>query len=168
MYPSKEARELAILLRISSELDIVGDVTATVESPSELLAWTLILHKHQVLAWRATDSGHRYIQVTAHRSKAPIRGDITAILHCERHPDFWHAAAVHAQYDRLLDEELSTSPPGGRLLPAPARGGRCRGRGAGNWTSSCYVIWRATKRAAAGTGGVVAETRGQPDDTLLH
>lgn len=34
MYPSKEARELAILLRISRELDIVGDVTATVESPS--------------------------------------------------------------------------------------------------------------------------------------
>lgn len=38
MYPCKEARELAILLRISRELDIVGDVTATVESPSELLA----------------------------------------------------------------------------------------------------------------------------------
>ena len=94
MYPSKEARELAILLRISRELDIVGDVTATVESPSELLAWTLILHKPQVLAWRATDSGHRYIQVTAHRSKAPIRGDITAILHCERHPDFWEALSL--------------------------------------------------------------------------
>ena len=94
MYPSKEARELAILLRISRELDIVGDVTATVESPSELLAWTLILHKPQVLAWRATHSGHRYIQVTAHRSKAPIRGHITAILHCERHPEFWEALSL--------------------------------------------------------------------------
>ncbi|WP_282005552.1 hypothetical protein [Propioniciclava sinopodophylli] len=94
MYPSKEARELAILLRISRELDIVGDVTATVESPSELLAWTLILHKPQVLAWRATHSGHRYIQVTAQRSKAPIRGHITAILHCERHPEFWEALSL--------------------------------------------------------------------------
>lgn len=94
MYPSKEARELAILLRISRELDIVGDVSATVESPSELLAWTLILHKPQVLAWRATTSGHRYIQVTAHRSKAPIRGNITAILDCERHLDFWEALSL--------------------------------------------------------------------------
>ena len=61
---------------------------------SELLAWTLILHKPQVLAWRATHSGHRYIQVTAHRSKAPIRGHITAILHCERHPEFWEALSL--------------------------------------------------------------------------
>jgi len=30
MYPAKDARELAILLRISRELDVVGDVTATV------------------------------------------------------------------------------------------------------------------------------------------
>ena len=29
MYPSKEARELAILLRISRELDIDGDVKVT-------------------------------------------------------------------------------------------------------------------------------------------
>ena len=27
MYPTKDARELAILLRISRELDIIGDVT---------------------------------------------------------------------------------------------------------------------------------------------
>ena len=38
MYPAKDARELAILLRISRELDVVGDVTATVDNPSELLA----------------------------------------------------------------------------------------------------------------------------------
>ena len=91
MYPAKDARELAILLRISRELDVVGDVTATVDNPSELLAWALILSRPQVLAWRATDSGHRYLQVSAHRTRAPIRGNITAVLSCEQHPDYWNA-----------------------------------------------------------------------------
>lgn len=91
MYPAKDARELAILLRISRELDIVGDVTATVDNPSELLAWALILSRPQVLAWRASDSGHRYLQVAAHRTKAPIRGDITAVLDCEHHAHYWNA-----------------------------------------------------------------------------
>jgi hypothetical protein len=43
MYPAKDARELGILLRISRDLDVVGDVTATVDNPSELLAWALVL-----------------------------------------------------------------------------------------------------------------------------
>ncbi|KQY56228.1 hypothetical protein ASD30_07670 [Nocardioides sp. Root140] len=102
MYPAKDARELAILLRISRELDVVGDVTATVDNPSELLAWALILSRPQILAWRATDSGHRYLQVSAHRKRAPIRGDITAVLDCERHADYWAAL----QLDELT--------PGGR------------------------------------------------------
>jgi hypothetical protein len=91
MYPARDARELAILLRISSELDVVGDVTATVENPSDLLAWGLVLSHPKVLAWRAKDSGHRYLQVSAHRKRAPIRGDITAVLDCERHADYWTA-----------------------------------------------------------------------------
>lgn len=91
MYPAKDARELAILLRISRELDVVGDVTATVDNPSELLAWALILSRSQVLAWRATDSGHRYLQVSAHRKRAPIRGNITAVLDGEQHADYWNA-----------------------------------------------------------------------------
>ncbi|HET7388342.1 MAG TPA: hypothetical protein VFJ19_16940 [Nocardioidaceae bacterium] len=91
MYPAKDARELAILLRISRELDVVGDVTATVDNPSELLAWALILAHPQVLAWRATDSGHRYLQVSAHRKRAPIRGNITAVLDGEQHADYWAA-----------------------------------------------------------------------------
>lgn len=91
MYPTRDARELAILLRISRELDIIGDVTATVDNPSELLAWALILSSPHIVAWRAGDSGHRYLQVSAHRSKAPIRGDITAVLHCEQHLDYWQA-----------------------------------------------------------------------------
>jgi hypothetical protein len=91
MYPSKDARELAILLRISRELDIVGDVTATVDNPPELLAWAYILNDATIAAWRAEDSGHRYLQVTAEHRRAPIRGRVSAVLHCEQHPAFWEA-----------------------------------------------------------------------------
>lgn len=94
MYPSKDARELAILLRTSRELDVVGDVTATVDAPSELLAWALILTDPGVLAWRAKDSGHRYLQVTAQRRRPPIRGQITAVLACEQHGEFWEALGL--------------------------------------------------------------------------
>lgn len=91
MYPSKEARELAILLRISRELDIVGDVSATVDNPSELLAWAAILTDVTIAAWRGQDSGHRYLQVTAEHRRAPVHGRIAAVLHCEQHQEFWHA-----------------------------------------------------------------------------
>jgi hypothetical protein len=91
MYPSKHARELAILMRISLELDIIGDVSATVDNPSELLAWASILSDPTVVAWRAQDSGHRYIQVTAEHHRAPIRGRIAAVLSCDPHPEFWQA-----------------------------------------------------------------------------
>lgn len=94
MYRAKDARELAILLRTSRELDVVGDITATVDNPSELLAWALVLSSPQVLAWRAADSGHRYVQVTAHRKQAPVRGDVTAILGCEQHVDYWEALGL--------------------------------------------------------------------------
>src|SRR4051794_33388422 len=94
MYPAKDARELAISLRISRELDVVGDVTATVDNPSELLAWALVLKKPEVIAWRAEDSGHRYIHVSAHRRRAPIRGQLTAVLPCEQHPEFWAALGL--------------------------------------------------------------------------
>ena len=96
MYPSKAARELAILMRISSELDIVGDVTATVDNPSEVLAWAGSLHDAAILAWRAEDSGHRYLQVAADHRRAPIRGRVTAVLHCEPHLEFWHALGLDA------------------------------------------------------------------------
>jgi hypothetical protein len=94
MYPSKHARELAILLRISRELDIVGDVSATVDNPSELLAWATILTDPTVAAWRAQDSGQRYIQVTADHARAPVRGRVTAVLPCEQHTEFWHALTL--------------------------------------------------------------------------
>ena len=94
MYPGKDARELTILLRISRELDVVGDVTATVDDPSELLAWALVLAHPDVVAWRATDSGHRYLQDSTHRRRAPIRGHVAAVLDCEQHADYWNALGL--------------------------------------------------------------------------
>jgi len=94
LYPSKDARELSVLLRISREIDIVGDVTASVDNPSELLAWAAILHNAQIVAWRSQDSGHRYLQVTADRNTAPIRGRVTAVLPCEQHREFWDALGL--------------------------------------------------------------------------
>ena len=96
MYPSKDAREIAILLRISRELDIVGDISATVDSPSELLAWATILTNPAIVAWRAKDSGHRYLQVTADHTRAPVRGRITAVLPAGQHPEFWHVLGLDA------------------------------------------------------------------------
>ena len=91
MYPSKDSRELAILLRISRELDIVGDVSAIVDNPSELLAWASILEHATIAAWCAQDSGHCYLQVTAEHDHAPIRGRVAAVLPCEQHREFWRA-----------------------------------------------------------------------------
>lgn len=129
MYPTQDARELAILLRISRELDIVGDVTATVDDPSELVAWALILSGPHVLAWRATDSGHRYVHVSAHRRRAPVRGRVTAILDCEQHVDYWNAlqlAGLRPGDRRELDTSALSSAwaampltPEGAGPPAP-------------------------------------------------
>jgi hypothetical protein len=94
MYLSKEARELSVLLAISRELDIVGDVSATVGNPAELLAWASVLTDAEIVAWRAKDSGHRYVQVTADRHSAPVRGRVTAVLPCDRHREFWTALGL--------------------------------------------------------------------------
>ena len=127
MYPAKDARELAILLRISRELDIVGDVTATVDNPSELLAWALVLARPDVLAWRATDSGHRYLQVTADRHRAPIRGRVTAVLACEQHREFWTALGLDelgsGDHGRLSVEALSSAWAAMPVDPTPAEPG---------------------------------------------
>ena len=94
MYPSKDARELAILLRISRELDIVGDISATVDNPSELLAWATILTNPAIVAWHAKDSGNRFLQVTADHERAPVRGRVTAVLPGDHHPEFWNALGL--------------------------------------------------------------------------
>jgi hypothetical protein len=91
MYPSAKTRELAVLLRISRELDVCGDITATVDSPSELIAWASMLATPTVLAWRTQDSGCRFVHVAADHHRAPIRGHVTAVLSCEQHPEFWDA-----------------------------------------------------------------------------
>ena len=90
MYPTRAARELGILLRISRELDVVGDVTAIVDNPSELLAWATTLTDPTLVAWRAADSGSRYLQVSATHAREPIRGQVAAVLHCDQHLEFWH------------------------------------------------------------------------------
>jgi hypothetical protein len=94
MYPSPQAHELAILLRISRELDVCGDLTATVDNPSELIAWASVLTDPAVLAWRARDSGCRFVHVDADHQRAPVRGHVSAILSCEKHPEFWDALHV--------------------------------------------------------------------------
>jgi hypothetical protein len=94
MYRSSHARELDTLLRLSRELDIVGDVTARVDNPSELIAWAASLNNPSVVAWRAKDSGFRYVQVSADHPRAPVRGRIAAVLSCEAHPEFWKALGL--------------------------------------------------------------------------
>lgn len=94
MYPSKDAREIAILLRISRELDVVGDVTATVDNPSELLAWASVLSDPDIVAWRSQDPAHGYVQVTAVHKGAPVRGRVTAVLRGAHHPEFWHTLGL--------------------------------------------------------------------------
>ena len=94
MYPSPEAREIAMLLRISRELDVCGDLTATVDSPSELIAWASVLSKPAVVAWQATDSRCCFVQVSADHHRAPVRGRVAAVLNCDGHPDYWNALGL--------------------------------------------------------------------------
>ena len=98
MYPSNEARQLSILLRTSRDLDVVGDVTASVDNPSELIAWAAILDSPRILAWRAADSGRRFLTVTARHRREPIRGQVAAVLDGDQHRHFW---------DELLPHDLS-------------------------------------------------------------
>jgi hypothetical protein len=124
MYPAKDARELMILLRISRELDVVGDLTATVDNPSELLAWSLVLSRPGVLAWRAGDSGHRYLHVTAQRTREPIRGRVTAVLPCEQHQEFWSALGLDqlaaGERRNLSIDDLSSAWAVMPVSPSPA------------------------------------------------
>jgi hypothetical protein len=98
------------LLRISSELDIIGDVTASVATPSDLLAWTHTLPEPAICAWRAEDSGNRYVQVSAVCHRNPLHGRVTAVLTGDDHRPFW--AALLPEGDLAADEE--------QLLPLSA------------------------------------------------
>ena len=91
MSTSVDAQQLSTLLRISSELDIVGDVTATITSPSALVAWVYALPTPTICAWRAEDSGSRYVHVTAVCHRNPVHGRVTAVLPADEHYTFWVA-----------------------------------------------------------------------------
>jgi hypothetical protein len=130
MYPSARTRELAVLLRISRELDVCGDLTATVDNPSELIAWASVLASPSVLAWRTQDSGCRYVQVAADHRRAPIRGRVTAVLACEQHPEFWDALPLEGLQPgrtRALSvgdlaeawKTMPITPPDVRTTPEP-------------------------------------------------
>jgi hypothetical protein len=130
MYPSREARELAILLRISRELDVCGDATATVDTPSELLAWATVLANPTITAWVAQDSGSRFVQVAADHHGAPVRGHVTAVLVCEQHPQFWDElplADLSPGRSRTLSvkdlagawEAMPITPPDDQTAPGP-------------------------------------------------
>jgi hypothetical protein len=54
-----------------------------------LLAWAAILSETKISAWRAQDSGHRYLEVEADHRRAPVRGHVAAVLNCDNHLAFW-------------------------------------------------------------------------------
>jgi hypothetical protein len=89
MTSSSDERQLAVLLRISQTLDIVGDVSVTVDNPSELLAWANVLTNPTIVAWRGHVSGKRFIHITAVNGHNPIHGRATAALRADRHMMFW-------------------------------------------------------------------------------
>jgi hypothetical protein len=126
MYPSQEGRELAVLLKISRELDVCGDLTATVDNPSELMAWTSVLRDPAIVAWKATDSRCRFIQVSADHHRAPIRGHIAAVLTCDEHAEFWAALDLGdlppGRTRSLSLKELSTAWESLPLLPPDDQG----------------------------------------------
>ena len=106
MYPSEKSRQLSILLRLSRELDIVGDVTATTDNPSELIAWAHILPQPTICAWQG-ESGAPYIQVSAAHSHDPVRGQVTAVLECAQHPQFWQQVTADADLSQHVQQTLT-------------------------------------------------------------
>lgn len=122
--------EFNIPLRISREIDVVGDVSATVDNPSELLAGATVLTDPTVAAWGGHEAGHRYCQVTAPHTGPPVHDRVTAVLHCDQHRYYWHALDLEelgpGQTRNLNVGRLSaawslmpTTPPGGSASTSP-------------------------------------------------
>ena len=87
--PSNRAHQIAVLLRASRELDVIGDVSVVVDSPGELIAWAGLLPSPTMIIWRAEETGRRYVCLTAMHREAPIRGRIMITLDGDRHPGLW-------------------------------------------------------------------------------
>ena len=100
MSSHSSAAQIMTLLRVSDAIDLVGDVTVTVGNAADLVAWTHVLAEPVVAAWRATDSGHRFAQVSARSAHTPVHGHITAVLDCDRHRDFWAVLLDNSELDR--------------------------------------------------------------------
>jgi hypothetical protein len=107
MYSSADARQLAVLLRISESVDIVGDVSVTVNSPSELLAWASALREPRIVTWRGQVSGKRFVHVTAVNSTNPIHGRITAALRADDHMPFWSELVTNRDLEHGGEESLT-------------------------------------------------------------
>jgi hypothetical protein len=99
MSSSADERQLAVLLRISQSLDIVGDVSVTVDNPSELLAWANVLSNPSMFAWRGHVSGKRFVHVTAVNGTNPVHGRVTASLRADRHMHFWKELIPNGDLD---------------------------------------------------------------------
>jgi hypothetical protein len=108
MSSSSDERQLAVLLRIGQSLDIVGDVSVTVDNPSELLAWANVLQDPSIFAWRGHVSGKRFVHVTAVNSTNPIHGRATAALRADQHLPFWKALIPNGDLDPGEEQSVTT------------------------------------------------------------
>ena len=108
MTTSPGSRELSSLLRLGQSLDIVGDVSVTVEHPSQLLAWANALNSPSIFAWRGHVSGKRFVHITAVNGTTPVHGRITAALRADEHPGFWRT--LLPEEDLEPGEELTLTP----------------------------------------------------------
>lgn len=89
-YQDHAARQILILLRVSDDIDIIGDTNVTVTNPPELLAWTELLEAPTIIGWRSLEAGHRYIHVETFHDAPPIRGTISVSLTGDDHREYWN------------------------------------------------------------------------------
>ena len=108
MTPSADERQLAVLLRISQSLDIVGDVSVTVDSPSELLAWANVLSSPSIFAWRGHVSGKRFVHITAVNGTNPVHGRVTASLRADQAMQFWKELIPNGDLDPGDEHPVTT------------------------------------------------------------
>lgn len=107
MHQFSDARQIAVLLRIGSDLDIVGDVSVIASNPSEVLAWANVLDNPAIRSWRSTSTDDRYIHVTATSTRRPVHGRITAVLSGNQNRTFWDALHPDDDLEPGEDRELS-------------------------------------------------------------